>query len=87
MGKALRLRILASCESRNRGCAACVGFGRKGFTQEPIMRDEEGRKVETAVEARAGFRDRPVLLVLCASVALAVVVLAVLWFGYFAGGA
>jgi hypothetical protein len=39
------------------------------------MRDEEGRKVETAVEARAGFLDRPVLVVLCVSLALGVIVL------------
>jgi hypothetical protein len=31
------------------------------------MRDEEGRKIETGIEARAGFLDRPVLLVLCLS--------------------
>ena len=28
----------------------------------------QGRQVETATEARAGFLDRPVLLVLCAPV-------------------
>ena len=39
------------------------------------MRDEKGRKVETAVEARAGFLDRPVLVVLCVSLALGVLVL------------
>ncbi|MFL6834472.1 MAG: hypothetical protein ACJ8F0_17970 [Xanthobacteraceae bacterium] len=43
------------------------------------MRDEAGRKVETSVEARAGFLDRPVLAVLCASLALGVVVLGALW--------
>ena len=36
------------------------------------MRDSAGRKVETAVEARAGFLDRPVLVVLCTSLALGV---------------
>jgi len=51
------------------------------------MRDETGRKVETAVEARAGFLDRPVLLVLCASLALGIVILGALWFGFFASGA
>ncbi len=45
------------------------------------MRDEEGRKVETAVEARAGFLDRPVLVVLVVSLGLSVVLLAVLWLG------
>jgi hypothetical protein len=48
------------------------------------MRKEAGRTVETAVEARAGFLDRPVLVVLCASLVLGVVVLGALWFGLFA---
>ena len=37
------------------------------------MQDEAGRKVETAVEARAGFLDRPVLVVLVASTTLVAV--------------
>ena len=48
------------------------------------MRDEQGRKVETAVEARAGFRDRPVLVVLCVSLLLGAIVFGALWLGYFA---
>ena len=51
-----------------------------------IMRDEAGRKVETAVEARAGFLDRPVLLVLCVSLILGVVILGGLWLGFFGSG-
>ena len=51
------------------------------------MRDEEGRKVETAVEALAGFLDRPVLVVLCVSLALGVIVRGALWFGFFTPGA
>lgn len=51
------------------------------------MRDETGRKVETSVEARAGFLDRPVLVVLCMSLALGVVVLGLLWFVFFAPSA
>jgi uncharacterized membrane protein len=51
--------------------------------KEQDMRDEKGRKVETAVEARAGFLDRPVLVVLCVSL----VVLGALWFGFFTPGA
>jgi hypothetical protein len=47
------------------------------------MRDEEGHKVETAVEARAGFLDRPVLVVLCASLVLGVVILGAMWLGLF----
>jgi len=50
------------------------------------MRDEKGRKVETAVEARAGFLDRPVLVVLCVSLALGVIVLGALWLGLFHAG-
>jgi hypothetical protein len=34
------------------------------------MRTENGHTVETAVEARAGFLDRPVLVVLVVSTAL-----------------
>jgi len=37
------------------------------------MHDTLGRKVETAVEARAGFLDRPVLVVLVASTTLVAV--------------
>jgi hypothetical protein len=55
--------------------------------EEKAMHNEAGRKVETSVEARAGFLDRPVLVVLCVSVALGVAALGVLWFGYFAPGA
>jgi hypothetical protein len=43
------------------------------------MHKEEGRTVETAVEARAGFRDRPVLRVLGYSLVLGAVVLGLLW--------
>jgi len=51
-----------------------------------MLRDEQGRKIETAVEARAGWQDRPVLVVLCASLALGIIVFGVLWLGYFANG-
>jgi hypothetical protein len=54
--------------------------------KEQDMRDEKGRKVEPAVEARAGFLDRPVLVVLCVSLALGVIVLGALWFGFFTPG-
>ncbi|MET0539089.1 MAG: hypothetical protein ABWY12_10515 [Burkholderiales bacterium] len=46
------------------------------------MRDEQGHTVETAVEARAGFLDRPVLVVLGASLVLAAVVFGLLWLGF-----
>ena len=51
------------------------------------MREERGRTVETSVEARAGFLDRPVLIVLGVSLVLGVVVLGALWFGFFSSGA
>jgi hypothetical protein len=50
--------------------------------KEQSMRDSTGRKVETAVEARAGFLDRPVLVVLCASLALGILALGALWLGF-----
>jgi hypothetical protein len=55
--------------------------------KKQIMREESGRKVETSVEARAGFLDRPVLIVLGVSLALALVVLGGLWLGFFGSGA
>lgn len=39
----------------------------------------QSRPVETPVEARQGFLDRPVLIVLVASIVLVVVAFAVLW--------
>ena len=47
------------------------------------MHKEQGRIVETPVEARAGFLDRPVLLVLVVSVSLACVVLGLVYLGMF----
>ena len=59
--------------------------------QEQVMnearRSVETPVVETPVEARAGFLDRPVLVVLCVSLALGIVVLGALWFGFFAPSA
>jgi hypothetical protein len=52
------------------------------------MHNEAGHQVETAVEARAGFLDRPVLVVLCVSTVLAALVLGAIWIGMtFYGGA
>jgi len=48
------------------------------------MRKENGQIVETAVEARAGFLDRPVLMVLIVSVVLVVIFFAVSYLGVFA---
>ena len=78
------LRGYAVRNRRDRpGVELCTVEARK----EPIMRDARGRTVETGVEARAGFLDRPVLIVLCVSLALGLVVLGALWLGFFAPGA
>jgi hypothetical protein len=45
---------------------------------------EQGHIVETAVEARAGYRDRPVAVVLVVSTACVVVAFAAIYFGFFA---
>jgi hypothetical protein len=45
------------------------------------MRDVAGHQMETAVGARAGFLDRPMLIVLGLSTALAGLVLGVVWLG------
>jgi hypothetical protein len=46
-----------------------------------------GEVVETAREARQGYLDRPVLLVLVVSTALAIVILGILWLGGILSGA
>lgn len=51
------------------------------------MHKEAGHQVETAVEARAGFLDRPVLVVLCVSTIVAALMLGGIWIGMaFLGG-
>jgi hypothetical protein len=47
------------------------------------MRDVAERKVETAVEARAGFLDRPVLVVLVVSVVLVILLFGLTYLGFF----
>ncbi len=46
------------------------------------MRDVQGHKVETSVEARAGFLDRPVLVVLVVSLTLIIIIFGALWLGF-----
>jgi cobalamin biosynthesis Mg chelatase CobN len=56
--------------------------------RDVMERRPGGEVVETAREARQGYLDRPVLLVLVVSTALAVLVLGILWFGgVWSGGA
>ena len=47
------------------------------------MHKENGRVVESAVEARAGFLDRPILLVLVIGTASAVIAMAAVYLGVF----
>ena len=47
------------------------------------MHKENGRVVENPVEARAGFLDRPVLIVLVVSVALLCGLYALIYAGFF----
>jgi hypothetical protein len=48
-----------------------------------FMHNERGRVVETAVEARAGFLDRPVLVVLIVSTCLIIGLFALIFTGFF----
>jgi hypothetical protein len=48
------------------------------------MHKENGRTVESPVEARAGFLDRPVLIVLITSLALVCILFALIYISYFA---
>ena len=48
------------------------------------MHKENGHIVETAVEARAGFLDRPTLAVLIVSTCLLIGLFAIMYVGYFA---
>ena len=47
------------------------------------MRKENDRIVETPVEARAGFLDRPVLLVLVVGTSSALIAMAFIYMGVF----
>lgn len=47
------------------------------------MHKEDGRTVESPVEARQGFLDRPVLAVLVVSVTLLLILYGFIYFGFF----
>jgi hypothetical protein len=49
------------------------------------MHKEKGRTVESPVEARAGFLDRPVLAVLVVSLSLILLLYGLIFFGFFGG--
>jgi hypothetical protein len=53
--------------------------------EHPPMENHAGRHIETGREARAGFLDRPVLVVLSVSTAAIIIVFGLLWLGYFGG--
>ena len=67
-----------------RGTAPVLGELSQGQRRfwEACMHREAGRIVETPVEARAGFLDRPVLVVLVVSTVLVVGALALTYFGF-----
>ena len=48
------------------------------------MHKEAGHIVETPVEARAGFLDRPTMVVLIVSTALTIALFAAIYIGFFA---
>jgi hypothetical protein len=52
-------------------------------SKEPAMHKEEGRIVETPVEARQGFLGRPVLAVLVVSLALVLILYGFIYLGFF----
>ena len=51
------------------------------------MQKEAGHIVETPVEARAGYLDHPVLVVLCVSTIVAALAMGLVWLGMTAFGA
>jgi hypothetical protein len=54
------------------------------LTGNSLVRKEDGHIVETPTEARAGFLDRPILVVLVVSTILTIALFAVLYMGFFA---
>jgi len=69
-------------EWRNRAFRSTLSLvNRQGVR---AMHKEHGRTVESPVEARAGYRDRPVLVVLITSLALVCILFAVIYIAYFA---
>ena len=56
----------------------------EGRRWEAIMNKESGHIVETAVEARAGFLDRPTTVVLIVSTALTIALFAAIYISFFA---
>jgi hypothetical protein len=56
----------------------------EGDRRKQFMHKESGNIVETSVEARAGFLDRPTLVVLMVSTSVAIALFAAIYIGFFA---
>ena len=56
----------------------------KGADLESVMDKEAGHIVETAVESRAGFLDRPTTVVLIVSTTMTIALFAAIYIGFFA---
>ena len=56
----------------------------EGQTWKRLWKKEAGHIVETAVEARAGFLDRPTTVVLIVSTTLTIALFAAIYIGFFA---
>jgi len=74
-----------TCHLGRPPCASALAWPLrvKAKKRSSVVHKEGERIVETLVEARAGFLDRPVFVVLGASVALAVAAMALTYAGFF----
>jgi hypothetical protein len=61
----------------------CGGCWRGNHTEISVVEDDQGRIVETAIEARQAERGPGILSLLVISIVLAVSILGVLWFIFF----
>ena len=73
--------LIQIAHKRNSGTWAALARCSGSPTCGAIMGTENGHTVETAVEARAGFLDRPVLAVLIVSTALMMVAFVLVFWG------
>jgi len=63
---------------------ASIGCNRGANPGRRFLHTEAGHIVETAVEARAGFLDRPTTVVLIVSTTLTIALFAAIYIGFFA---
>jgi hypothetical protein len=79
---AASLEKLPACGDLETRCRSEYDLGRRRAGYQEISMHKDGKQVvETAVEARGGLLDRPVLLVLLVSCVLAVAALIVTYSG------